>query len=179
MISVVTSYPLRAILRNPNATNNIAKWAMELAEFELDFVSASSSRARIWAQTSSRAFCSHSRSASQRSRLVSRVLRASSSHRRVMLSNSSHSCSSPFNFSTSCSRWLTWHARITSSSSCLVTVLARASVDAYSSYASARARWESASRWTMASTCRSKPCCQARAVALSDIVILLSMLAHS
>jgi hypothetical protein len=37
-ISVVTSYPLRAILRNPNATGNIAKWAAELAEFELDFV---------------------------------------------------------------------------------------------------------------------------------------------
>jgi hypothetical protein len=29
-ISVVTSYPLRAILRNPNATGNIAKWAAEL-----------------------------------------------------------------------------------------------------------------------------------------------------
>jgi hypothetical protein len=37
-ISVVTSYPLRAILRNPNATGNITKWAVELAEFELDFV---------------------------------------------------------------------------------------------------------------------------------------------
>jgi hypothetical protein len=37
-ISVVTSYPLRAILRNPNTTGNIAKWAVELAEFELDFV---------------------------------------------------------------------------------------------------------------------------------------------
>jgi hypothetical protein len=37
-ISVVTSYPLRAVLRNPNATGNIAKWAAELAEFELDFV---------------------------------------------------------------------------------------------------------------------------------------------
>jgi hypothetical protein len=37
-ISVVTSYPLRAVLRNPNATGNIAKWAKELAEFELDFV---------------------------------------------------------------------------------------------------------------------------------------------
>jgi hypothetical protein len=34
-ISVVISYPLRAILRNHNATGNIAKWA---AEFELDFV---------------------------------------------------------------------------------------------------------------------------------------------
>jgi hypothetical protein len=38
MISVVTSYPLRAVLRNPNATDNIAKWATELAEFELDFI---------------------------------------------------------------------------------------------------------------------------------------------
>jgi hypothetical protein len=37
-ISVVISYPLRAILRNPNATGNIAKWVTELAEFELDFV---------------------------------------------------------------------------------------------------------------------------------------------
>jgi hypothetical protein len=37
-ISVVTSYPLRAILRNPNTTDNIAKWAAELAEFELDFI---------------------------------------------------------------------------------------------------------------------------------------------
>jgi hypothetical protein len=37
-ISAVTSYPLRAILRNPNTTGNIAKWAVELAEFELDFI---------------------------------------------------------------------------------------------------------------------------------------------
>jgi hypothetical protein len=37
-ISVVTSYPLTAILCNPNATGNIAKWAAELAVFELDFV---------------------------------------------------------------------------------------------------------------------------------------------
>jgi hypothetical protein len=36
-ISVVTSYPLRVMLHNPNATGNIAKWAAELAEFELDF----------------------------------------------------------------------------------------------------------------------------------------------
>jgi hypothetical protein len=35
---MVTSYPLRVILRNPNTTSNIAKWAAELAEFELDFV---------------------------------------------------------------------------------------------------------------------------------------------
>jgi ribonuclease HI len=34
---VVTSYPLRAILRNSNATCNIAKWAAELARFQLYF----------------------------------------------------------------------------------------------------------------------------------------------
>jgi ribonuclease HI len=38
MISVVSSFPLRAVLHNPNATGNVAKWAAELAEFELDFV---------------------------------------------------------------------------------------------------------------------------------------------
>jgi hypothetical protein len=37
-ISVVTPYPLRAVLRNPNATGNINKWAAKLAEFELNFV---------------------------------------------------------------------------------------------------------------------------------------------
>jgi hypothetical protein len=34
---VVTSFPLKAILHNSNATRNIAKWAAELAEFQLDF----------------------------------------------------------------------------------------------------------------------------------------------
>jgi hypothetical protein len=34
---VVTSFPLRAILHNSNATCNIAKWAAELAEFQMDF----------------------------------------------------------------------------------------------------------------------------------------------
>jgi hypothetical protein len=38
-ISVVSSYPLRDILHNPNVTGNITKWVAELAEFELDFVS--------------------------------------------------------------------------------------------------------------------------------------------
>jgi hypothetical protein len=37
-ISVVSSYPLRVMLHNPNAMGNITKWAAELAEFELDFV---------------------------------------------------------------------------------------------------------------------------------------------
>jgi hypothetical protein len=32
-VMVVTSFPLRAILHNSNATGNIAKWAAELAEF--------------------------------------------------------------------------------------------------------------------------------------------------
>jgi hypothetical protein len=36
-VVVVTSFPLRAILHSSNATGNIAKWAMELAEFQLDF----------------------------------------------------------------------------------------------------------------------------------------------
>ena len=33
----MTSYPLRAILHNSNAMGNIAKWAAQLAEFQLDF----------------------------------------------------------------------------------------------------------------------------------------------
>jgi ribonuclease HI len=37
-ISVVTLYPLKAVLHNPNATGNIAKWAVKLAKFELDFL---------------------------------------------------------------------------------------------------------------------------------------------
>jgi hypothetical protein len=37
-ISVVTSYPLKAVLHNSNATGNIGKWVAELAEFELDFI---------------------------------------------------------------------------------------------------------------------------------------------
>jgi hypothetical protein len=36
-VVVVTAYPLRAILHNSNATGNIAKWAAELAGFQLDF----------------------------------------------------------------------------------------------------------------------------------------------
>jgi hypothetical protein len=36
-VVVVTSFPLRAILHNSNTTGNIAKWAVELAEFQLDF----------------------------------------------------------------------------------------------------------------------------------------------
>jgi hypothetical protein len=36
-VVVVTSFPLRAILHNSNATGNIAKWAVELTEFQLDF----------------------------------------------------------------------------------------------------------------------------------------------
>jgi hypothetical protein len=46
---VVTSYPLRAILRNPNVTGNIAKWAGELAEFELDFVPCHAVKSQVLA----------------------------------------------------------------------------------------------------------------------------------
>jgi hypothetical protein len=37
-VLLVSSYPLRAKLHNPNATDNIAKWVAELAESELDFI---------------------------------------------------------------------------------------------------------------------------------------------
>jgi hypothetical protein len=36
-VVVVTSFSLRAILHNSNAIGNIAKWATELIEFQLDF----------------------------------------------------------------------------------------------------------------------------------------------
>jgi hypothetical protein len=36
--SVVTSYPLKVVLHNPNATGNITNWVAELAEFKLDFL---------------------------------------------------------------------------------------------------------------------------------------------
>jgi hypothetical protein len=48
-ISVVSSYPLRAVLHNPNATGNIAKWAVELSEFELDFVSCHAVKRQVLA----------------------------------------------------------------------------------------------------------------------------------
>jgi hypothetical protein len=48
-ISVVTSYPLWAILHNPNATDNIAKWAAELAEFELDFIQRHAVKSQVLA----------------------------------------------------------------------------------------------------------------------------------
>jgi hypothetical protein len=48
-ISVVSSYPLRAVLHNPNATHNIAKWAAELAEFELDFASCHACKSQVLA----------------------------------------------------------------------------------------------------------------------------------
>jgi hypothetical protein len=48
-ISVVTSYPLRVMLHNPNATGNISKWAIELAEFELDFVACYAIKSQVLA----------------------------------------------------------------------------------------------------------------------------------
>jgi hypothetical protein len=48
-ISVVSSYPLSVVLHNPNATDNIAKWATELAEFELDFISCYAIKGQVLA----------------------------------------------------------------------------------------------------------------------------------
>jgi hypothetical protein len=48
-ISVVSSYPLRVMLHNPNATGNITNWAVELAEFELDFVLCHSVKSQVLA----------------------------------------------------------------------------------------------------------------------------------
>jgi hypothetical protein len=44
---VVTSYLLRVVLHNPNATGNIAKWAIELAEFELDFIARHAIKSQV------------------------------------------------------------------------------------------------------------------------------------
>jgi hypothetical protein len=48
-ISMVTSYPLRAVFHNPNAIDNIAKWAVELAEFELNFVARHAIKSQVLA----------------------------------------------------------------------------------------------------------------------------------
>jgi hypothetical protein len=48
-ISVVTSYLLKAVLYNPNATGNIAKWAAELVEFEMDFLSCHAVKSQVLA----------------------------------------------------------------------------------------------------------------------------------
>jgi hypothetical protein len=48
-ISVVTSYPLRVVLHNPNATGNITKWAIVLAEFELDFIARHAIKSQVLA----------------------------------------------------------------------------------------------------------------------------------
>jgi hypothetical protein len=48
-ISMVTSYSLRAVLHNPNATGNIAKWTVELAEFELDFIAHHAIKSQVLA----------------------------------------------------------------------------------------------------------------------------------
>jgi hypothetical protein len=48
-ISVVSSYPLMAVLHNPNVTISITKWATELAEFELDFVSRHAIKSQVLA----------------------------------------------------------------------------------------------------------------------------------
>jgi hypothetical protein len=47
-ILVVTSYPLRVMLHNPNATDNITKWAAELAEFELEFIAHHAIKSQVF-----------------------------------------------------------------------------------------------------------------------------------
>jgi hypothetical protein len=46
---VVSSYPLRAVLHNPNATVNSAKLATKLAEFERDFASRHALKSQVLA----------------------------------------------------------------------------------------------------------------------------------
>jgi hypothetical protein len=48
-ISVVTSYPVRVMLHISNATGNIAKWAAELAEIELDFIARHAIKSQVLA----------------------------------------------------------------------------------------------------------------------------------
>jgi hypothetical protein len=48
-ILVVTSYPLKVVLHNPNETGNIAKWVAELAEFELDFLPCHTVKSQVLA----------------------------------------------------------------------------------------------------------------------------------
>jgi hypothetical protein len=48
-ILVVTSYPLKVVLHNPNATRNIAKWAAEMAEFKLDFLPCHTVKSQVLA----------------------------------------------------------------------------------------------------------------------------------
>jgi hypothetical protein len=51
-VVVMTSYQLRAILHNSNATGNIAKWATELAEFLLEFQPCHAVKIRSWLTSS-------------------------------------------------------------------------------------------------------------------------------
>jgi hypothetical protein len=48
-ISMVTSYPLNVMLQNPKATGNVAKWAVELAEFELNFLPCHAVKSQVLA----------------------------------------------------------------------------------------------------------------------------------
>jgi hypothetical protein len=48
---VVTSFPLRAILHNSNTIGNIAKWAAELAEFQLDIQPRHAIKSQVLAVT--------------------------------------------------------------------------------------------------------------------------------
>jgi hypothetical protein len=46
---MVTSYLLKVMLHSPNVTENIAKWAVELAEFEMDFLPCHAVKSQVLA----------------------------------------------------------------------------------------------------------------------------------
>ena len=49
-ITVVTRFPLQRILRNPEATDRIVEWALDLSSFGLKFVSTSTVQSRALAE---------------------------------------------------------------------------------------------------------------------------------
>jgi hypothetical protein len=148
--------------------------------------STASLRAKTLSRASSRAFRSISRVASQWSRVDLRVARPSSSRLSVRSSSSSYSSSTTSSPSTVWTRSLMARTCTVRSSSFLIVVLAQALTEAYSSCASLRACYVSASRWLMAANCwfcssSLVPRCYCRAcvIALSETVLLLSRDAHS
>lgn len=49
-ITIVTRFPLERILRNPEATNKMVEWALELSSFALKFESTSTIQSRALAE---------------------------------------------------------------------------------------------------------------------------------
>src|SRR3954466_4955984 len=50
-ITVVTRFPLKRILQNPEATGRIIEWALELSSFGLQFESTSTIQSRALAES--------------------------------------------------------------------------------------------------------------------------------